>query len=49
MSIVEEYGPVPDGLWAKILSETDLSILHEWIRIAAGSESVEEFEKKIAA
>lgn len=49
LSILEEYGPVPDGLRAKILSETDLGTLHEWIKIAARSESVEEFEKKIAA
>ena len=45
-SIVElltEIEPVPEELQAKIMSETDLSVLKTWLKLAAKSESMDQF------
>lgn len=47
IEILEEYGVVPDSLQQEILRQTDLSVLGDWIKLAARSGSVDAFANKI--
>ena len=47
VELLEECGTVPDELRERIMKESDPGVLKRWIRIAAGVNSVEEFEKKM--
>lgn len=47
LAVLEELGEVSDELRALILQQTDEEVLRKWLRIAARSETVEEFEAAI--
>ena len=47
LTVLEELGDVSDELRALILKQTDEETLWKWLKIAARSETVEEFEKEI--
>ena len=47
ISFLEDLGKVSDTLKEKITSEKDLTILKDWTKKAARSESIESFEKEI--
>ena len=47
IEILEEYGVVPDSLQQEILRQTDLSVLGDWIKLAARAGSVDAFANKI--
>ena len=47
MAVLEDLGDVSDELRALILQQSDEEILRKWLRIAARSETVEEFEATI--
>ena len=44
--ILSEYGALPEKLSERIRGEQDLSVLQSWIKTAAKSSSIEEFEEK---
>ena len=44
--ILSEYGVLPEKLSERIRGEQDLSVLQSWIKTAAKSSSIEEFEEK---
>ena len=44
MTILQTYGNVPDKLKEQILSQQDVEVLDEWLKIAAKVKSVEEFQ-----
>ncbi|MCM1112732.1 MAG: Rpn family recombination-promoting nuclease/putative transposase [Muribaculum sp.] len=41
--LLEELGAVPEYLREQILSQQDLSVLKQWLKTAAGAESIESF------
>ncbi len=43
IELLTEIEPVPEELQAKIMSETDLSVLKTWLKLAAKSESMDQF------
>ena len=45
LELLEERGEVTDLLRERILSESNMSILADWLKLAAKSESVEQFMK----
>ena len=47
LDLLEEYGEIPDLLRQRILSEQDLDQLGRWLKLAARSDSIEEFQKKM--
>lgn len=43
LELLEELGEVSEELRTRIMQETDVSVLASWIKLAAKSESVEQF------
>ena len=48
LQLLEELEPVSPGLEERILSETDVEVLKKWLKLAARTESIGEFIKRIA-
>ena len=48
LAVLEDMGEIPPAVKGKILEEKDLDVLLSWVKLAAKSESVEEFTDKIA-
>ncbi len=46
LDILEESGPVPEKLRERILSETDLATIKDWLRLAVACGSAEQFAEK---
>ena len=46
-NILSGNSVTPDTLSARILSEKDLSVLSNWLKLAAKSETIEEFTKNM--
>ena len=47
LELLEDKGDVPEKVKAEILAETDPEVLKKWLRLAAKSETIEEFCKEI--
>lgn len=47
IELLGEVGEVPEALKNKIMKEKHLDVLRRWLKLAAKSETIEEFEKKI--
>lgn len=47
LELLEDKGDVPEKVKVEILAETDLEVLKKWLRLAAKSETIEEFCKEI--
>ena len=47
LELLEDKEEVPEKVKAEILAETDLEVLKKWLRLAAKSETIEEFCKEI--
>ena len=47
LELLEEYGEVPEELKEKIAAQDDKETLKDWLKLAARSESLEDFEAKI--
>lgn len=47
LELLEDKGEVPEKVKAKIFAETDPEVLKKWLRLAAKSETIEEFCKEI--
>ena len=47
LELLEDKGEVPEKVKAEIFAETDLEVLKKWLRLAAKSETIEEFCKEI--
>lgn len=45
--LLKEMGDVSDILRDYIMSQKDLTILKEWLKVAANSKDVESFQRKI--
>ena len=45
--ILEDIGGVSDEIKEKINTEDNIEVLDKWIKLAAASKSIEEFEKKM--
>ena len=45
--LLEDYGEIPDSIMDKLNNEKDLKVLAKWLKMAAKSDSIEEFEEKI--
>lgn len=43
LELLEDKGEVPERVKAEIFEETDLGVLKKWLRLAAKSETIEEF------
>ena len=46
LDILEESGPVPEKLRTRILAETDLAVIRDWLRLAVACGSAEQFAEK---
>ena len=46
LDILEESGPVPEKLRTRILAETDLTVIRDWLRLAVACDSAEQFVEK---
>ena len=47
LELLEDKGEVPEKVKAEIFAETDSEVLKKWLRLAAKSETIEEFWKEI--
>ena len=47
LELLEDKGEVPEKVKTEIFAETDLEVLKKWLRLAAKSETIEEFCKAI--
>ena len=47
LELLEEYGPIPGDLKARILSEVNLDTLKRWHKLSARVHSVEAFVKEL--
>lgn len=47
LELLEEYGKVPEELKEKIAAQDDKETLKGWLKLAARSESLEDFEAKM--
>lgn len=45
--LLEDFGSVSDVLRSEIMAENDLKILKKWLKLAAKSQSIEEFQSKM--
>lgn len=43
LELLRDIGPVPDALREKVMSQTDLSVLKKWLKLAARTTDPEEF------
>lgn len=48
VELLSEYGPISEDLKGIIMKEKDIETLRTWLKLAAGADSVKEFEQKIA-
>lgn len=48
-SILSDLGSIPENVLAQINDEDDTDILNQWIKLAARSDSMEEFTQKISS
>ena len=47
LELLEDIGTIPEGVREKITGEIDLEILKKWHKLAAKSESIDEFVSKM--
>lgn len=47
LELLEELGVIPDEVRERILGEKDLEVLTAWLRLAAKTNSIEEFQSKM--
>ena len=47
IELLQEIGSVSDELREKIINETDLSVLLNWLKLAAKAESIGQFEENM--
>ena len=47
LELLEDKGEVPEKVKTEIFAETDLEVLKKWLRLAAKSETIEDFCKEI--
>ena len=47
LELLEDKGEVPEKVKTEIFAETNLEVLKKWLRLAAKSETIEEFCKEI--
>ena len=47
LELLEDYGEISEMLNEFIRDQTDLEILRKWLKLATGSESIEDFAEKI--
>lgn len=47
LELLEELGVIPDEVRERILREKDLDVLTAWLRLAAKTNSIEEFQSKM--
>lgn len=47
LELLEELGPVPEELKARIVSVSDLKKLSKWLKLAAKTETIEQFMKEM--
>ncbi len=47
LELLEELGTVPDNLRQTVMEQTDLDILKKWLKLSAGADTIEEFEREI--
>ncbi len=47
IELLEEIGEPSDALRKHIMQQTNIKVLGNWLKIAARSSSIEEFEKSI--
>lgn len=48
VELLSECGPITEDLKGIIMKEKDIETLRTWLKLAAGADSVKEFEQKIA-
>ena len=46
--LLKDYGPIPDELVNRLSNEKDICILTKWLKLAAKTDSIEEFTKAIS-
>ena len=49
LELLEDLGPVDDSLKELIQSQTDLTLLKKWHKLAARADSIEAFKEQIQA
>ena len=47
LSLLEDFGVIPDELQQLLKKETSLATLKQWLKIAAKATSIDDFRKKI--
>lgn len=47
IELLEELGEVPDFVKKMITEQTDVTVLHRWLKLAAKARSIEDFEKAL--
>ena len=47
LELLEELGIIPDEVRERMLGEKDLEVLTAWLRLAAKTNSIEEFQFKM--
>lgn len=47
IELLEELGAVPEALHETIMTQTDLAVLKQWLKLAAKADSIEQFEKEM--
>ncbi len=47
LDLLSEHSPVPEALSNRILAENDLSILTNWLKLAAKSSTLDDFTKNM--
>ena len=47
LQLLEDLGEIPTALQKRIQAETDLQVLHRWLKAAAKAESIAEFERQV--
>lgn len=49
LELLEDYGEIPEEVRQRLEEETNLSVLKEWVKIAARAQSIQEFVDKMDA
>ena len=47
IELLQEIGPIPEQLQERIINEKDMSLLLKWLKLAAKSESIQQFEENM--
>lgn len=47
LDLLSEHSPIPEALSSRILAEDDLSVLTNWLKLAAKSSTLEDFTKNM--